>query len=257
MARFLPGYPRGDDIDLEHLLTHTSGVFNVTKIPDYLDSTIKHEADDVSDRIESFRDIPLEFEPGERFEYSNSGYILLGAVIEKVSGLTYEEFFRKNIVEPISLTKTDIGSHYRIIPDRTRGYEIYDGQYINARYMSMSRPHAAGALVSTVKDLATWNQALFGGKIIAKDSLKKMLSSGKLNTGELTNYGYGLRIGDRRGERIYSHAGGIFGYTAFTSYHSESGVFIGILSNLGSDKRLTELWERLVSQAKLDGVITS
>ena len=256
LNRFIPDYPRGDEIRLDHLLTHTSGVFNLTKLPDY-DSTSKQELDDASDRIELFREIPLEFEPGEKFKYSNSGYILLGTVVERASGKSYEAFIKEKITDRLSMRKTTLGNHYRVIPRRARGYEIYEDKFINARYMSMSLPHASGALLSTVGDLAKWNDALFGGEILADSSLKKMLTSGRLNDGATTNYGYGLRIGDQRGERIFFHAGGIFGYTSFASYHSESGVFIAILSNLGSDKRLTELWERIVSQAKLDSLIES
>ncbi|HEX9901554.1 MAG TPA: serine hydrolase domain-containing protein, partial [Acidobacteriota bacterium] len=143
LSKFLPDFPtQGRTITIEHLLTHTSGIKSYTEIPGWLSLWRKDMS--VKEIIDLFRNVPLEFEPGQRWKYSNSGYILLGAVIEKISGQAYEDFIRKNIFEPLGLAHSCYDRMARIIPRRVPGYSLGRAGFENAQFISMTQPYAAG-----------------------------------------------------------------------------------------------------------------
>jgi D-alanyl-D-alanine carboxypeptidase len=230
ITRFLPDYPtQGRKITVEHLLTHTSGIQSYTDLPEWLplwrkDFTLK-------ELIGLFKDKPMRFEPGERWEYDNSGYILLGAIIEKASGMTYEAFIDSRIFKPLGMKQSTYGSAERIIPRRVPGYQMGKGGFINAPYLSMTQPYAAGSLLSTVDDLAVWSDAVFAGRLVGKEWLDKAHTPYKLANGESTGYGYGWFIGDFGGHRSIEHGGGINGFTTYEMTFPEDGVFLAILTN--------------------------
>lgn len=231
ITRFLPDYPtHGRTITVEHLLTHTSGVPSFTSLPAW--RPLAREDLTLGELIDVFEDEPLEFEPGERWKYSNSGYVLLGAIIEKVSGLTYEAFLQEHVFDPLDLKHTHYGSTSRVIPRRVPGYGAGpDGAFVNAAYISMAQPYAAGGLVSDVDDLAAWNRALLGGTLIARETLEKAWTAHVLPDGSSTGYGYGWSIGERAGRRTVHHDGDIDGFAADGILFPEQGLFVTILTN--------------------------
>src|ERR1051325_2875224 len=158
ITRFFPDFPaKGRTITVEHLLTHTSGIKSYTSIPAWL--TMWRKDMTVAELIDLFKNEPADFEPGTQWLYNNSGYILLGAIIEKVSGMTYEQFLQKNIFDPLGMKHTFYGSATRVIPRRVPGYSMSREGLRNAEYLSMTHPYAAGALISNEDDMALWDAA--------------------------------------------------------------------------------------------------
>ena len=230
ITKFLPHFPtQGRTILLEHLLTHTSGLKSYTNLSEWLPLWRKDMT--VREIIDLTKDKPMEFAPGERWNYNNTGYVLLGAVIEKVSGLTYEDYVNKNIFGPLGMKHSYYGNTERIIPRRIPGYQMDKGGFVNAPYLSMTQPYSAGSLLSSVDDLAIWNDAVFSGKLIKKEWLDKALTPYPLKNGESTGYGYGWFIADYQGQRIIEHGGGINGFSAYEMTLPEDRVFLAILTN--------------------------
>ena len=231
ITRHLPDYPSyGDSITIEHLLTHTSGIVSYTGIPGYMRTEV-HKDVSVQQLIDVFKDLPVEFAPGERYVYSNSGYILLGAIVEAASGMRYEEFVEQRIFQPLGMKHSYYGCSGCIIPRRASGYEAGEGGYANQRYLSFSQPYAAGSLMMTVEDLYRWTRALFGGELVSSGSLERMTTPFVLNNGDSTSYGYGLSTDDVRGHRAIRHGGGIFGFRTHAIYLPEDDVFVAVFSN--------------------------
>jgi len=163
--KYLPDFPdKGKTITIEHLLTHTSGIPSYTGLPGFRASMAKDVT--VNELIATFKDLPLEFAPGARFAYNNSGYILLGAVIEKVSGQRYADFMATQIFDPLGMQHTAYEGFERNKVLAARGHEGRDGAFRPAAALSMTLPYAAGSLVSTVDDLARWDAAITAGKLL-------------------------------------------------------------------------------------------
>jgi CubicO group peptidase (beta-lactamase class C family) len=182
--------------------------------------------------IDHFKNEPFDFAPNERFLYNNSGYFLLGAIIEKVTGKTYDEFLRERIIEPLGLTGTRYGSNESIIPRRAKGYSRdQEGKIVNSMFLSMSQPYSAGSLLSTVDDLAKWTMELFDGNVVRPDSMKQMITPHTLNNGEKTGYGFGFLIGDLKDREMIHHGGGIFGFTCHEIYLPDEDIFVAVLTN--------------------------
>ncbi len=205
IRKYLPDYPtEGHTITIEHLLTHTSGIRSYTDISSFSDRM--REDMTVGEIIDLFKDEPLAFEPGDKFAYNNSGYILLGAIIEKVTGKSYEAFLRERIFDPLGMEHTSYGERSKIVPDRARGYDGRNGRFGNAAYLSMTLPFSAGALLSTVDDLGKWDQALYSNRLLSPDSLDKWWKPFRLCKREIDRVW--IRLGDlflpgssRRGPR--------------------------------------------------------
>jgi CubicO group peptidase (beta-lactamase class C family) len=231
MTKFLPDYPRyGDGITIEHLLTHTSGIVSYTGIPDYMDQEIRKDLT-VQELIDVFKDLPVEFEPGAQFRYNNSGYVLLGAIIESASGMTYADFLQERIFDRVGMKDSYYGSHRRVIPRRAAGYGGEPGAWVNAAFLSMTQPYSAGALMMTVEELFRWNRALYGGELISDESLERMTTPYVLNNGNSAGYGYGLAPRGLRGRRAIGHGGGINGYVTDAYYLPDEDLFVAVFSN--------------------------
>ncbi len=213
-----------DEVTVHHLLTHTSGIPSFTDFPDYLETMTQHMT--AEELVARFRDKPLEFPPGTRFKYSNSGYVLLGRLIEKVSGESYEGFLRRQIFTPLKMKDTGFDNPIAVIPHRAAGYARRGPFVVNALYIDMSIPHAAGALYSTVDDLYLWDQALDGETLIPRKSLDAMF------TPEKDGYGYGWAIGRSFGRRMVGHGGGINGFATDIRRFPDDKVCVIVLSNL-------------------------
>jgi CubicO group peptidase (beta-lactamase class C family) len=230
ITKHLPGYPtHGQRITLEHLLAHTSGIPSYTGLAEW----VSRSRDELTleQLIAVFKDKPLEFAPGESWAYNNSGYILLGAVVEKVSGKSYEDFVEQEIFAPLGMKHSSYGSHGEVVPGRAAGYERGENGLHNVRYFSFSLLHAAGGLLSTVDDLAIWERALATGKVLSPVSVQRMLKPVPVNSGLSTKYGYGWGLWDYRGTRIAEHAGDIFGFAAQVLIVPSHGLTVVILAN--------------------------
>jgi CubicO group peptidase (beta-lactamase class C family) len=175
---------------------------------------------------------PCEFEPGARYSYNNSGYLLLGAIIAAVSGRPYEDFLREEIFEPLGMSRTGILRHERITPKRAYGYVRGRKRFHNARLDAMSWSHAAGALGSTLDDLAKWDRAIRGNRLISPESLETMLAPAPLNDGSSFPYGFGWGTAAYDGRRIYHHTGGISGFGCHMLHFRDEDLTTIVLSNL-------------------------
>ena len=213
-----------DKVTIFHLLTHTSGIPSFTGLPDYR----KTEPFPVTpaELVARFRDKPLEFEPGDRMKYDNSGYVLLGYLIEKVTGEAYEKFVRENIFAPLGMNDSGYDSNSAVIPRRAAGYARGRDGFENAGFIHMSVPYAAGALYSTTEDLLKWEQGLFGGKVIRPESLTKMTTPFK------NSYAFGLDITTDNGRKVIDHGGAIEGFSTELRYFPADKLTIIVLSNV-------------------------
>ena len=231
VTRFLPDYPvQGKRITIEQLLHHTAGIRNYTGMMSFWLTDGQDKS--VQQMIDYFKDESLDFEPGERWSYSNSGYFLLGAVIEKVSGLPYADFLAQNIFEPLGMHDTAYEGRERSAKRRVTGYrEGFLSGYQAAGYVSMTQPFAAGALVSTVDDLARWDQAVAAGRLLTAESWKQTFTPCALPSGATCTYGYGWRIGSLRGHRMAAHGGDISGFNSQAVRLPDDKVFVAVLGN--------------------------
>ncbi len=234
ITRFIPDYPTyGIHISIENLLTHTSGIKSFTGMKEWTSEFQKNEFAPL-DFIHWFWNQPLEFKPGAEFRYNNSGYFILGYIIEKVSGKRYPEYLRDEFFTPLGLKNTRYDTSAAIIPHRAAGYEVTNGKYENMDYISMSQPFAAGGLVSSARDLYLWTKALENGRVISKESLQKARKAYILNDGKATNYGYGWFLLNVKGIPTVEHGGGINGFTTYCLYVPSKDIFVALLSNTGS-----------------------
>ncbi len=249
IGKYLPDFPtHGQTITIENLLTHTSGIPSYTGLPEWY-ARVREDLKP-ADVIAMFKDKPLEFNPGERWAYDNSGFFLLGAIIEKVSGKSYEQFVEEEIFQKLGMTHSRYGHADELIPRRAAGYSKSDQGFRNADYISMSSPYAAGALMSTVDDLAIWDRALSGEALLRKASLDRMFTTAKLKSGVPVQYGYGMGVFDLAGRRVQMHGGDIPGFTTIVARVPEERLFIAILSNNeASDPRPDDVALRIAAKA--------
>ena len=226
-AKFLADFPH--DVTIEQLLTHTSGVAEYTAIPEY-HAALRQDAT-VGEIVALIRAKPLAFPPGTKYQYTNSAYFLLGAIVEKVSGTTLAEFLRKEVLDPQGLSNTRVDVLQDIIPNRARGYERAAGKIRNATMYSPTRAFSVGWLLSTVDDLSKWNRALHGDKVLPAPLLERAFTSAKLPDGTLTNYGLGWFVSELEGARVIEHGGDIPGFSSHVLSIPEKKIFIAVLSN--------------------------
>lgn len=214
-------------VTLRHLLSHRSGIGDYTSLPNFFE---KLAAEDRTPEqiIAMTRDAPMEFEPGTKFAYNNSGYIVLGYVIEKVSGQSYADYVEQHIFKPLGLKDTGYEVSTTVLPRRVAGYGFADGKWTNATYLSMSLPYAAGSLYSTVDDLLAWEKAFFGDKVVSAASRAAM------TTDQGEKYGFGLLIDDLGGHKNIWHNGGINGFATHMVNFQDDGLIVITLANLES-----------------------
>ncbi|HAC16663.1 MAG TPA: serine hydrolase [Bacteroidetes bacterium] len=213
-----------NDITIFHLLNHTSGIPNYTKFPNFSAFTTSPKTPE--QQIDYFRDKPLQFKPGSDFEYNNSAYVLLGYLIEKLSGQSYQDFIVEHIFKPHAMNDSGYDSHAEIILYRASGYMVSPNEFRNADYLDMSIPYSGGSLYSTTHDLLRWEERLFGGKILSSASLNKMIKP------FINNYGLGIMIQPIEGQQTIMHAGGTSGFSTFMLYSPKKQLTVIILANL-------------------------
>jgi CubicO group peptidase (beta-lactamase class C family) len=239
ISTYLPDYPKQNAgvITIHHLLTHTSGIPNMTSFPGFLKNVSRNAYTPVQ-LVNMSADSTLQFKPGERFAYSNSGYLVLGYIIEKVTGKSYKQVLQENILTPLGMLGTGYDHHETLLKNRASGYEKNGRHYVNAHFIDMSVPHAAGAMYSTVEDLYRWDQALYGNQLLRKENVELLITK-HIQSGGSNHYGYGWGIGDiplgNTGERIgtIGHGGGINGFNTQITRIPSDKSFIVLLNNTG------------------------
>ena len=230
ITRFIPDYPtQAHKITIEHLLTHTSGIKSYTSVPDF-DKYVKEDLKP-GEAVDKFKNQPMEFAPGTKFNYNNSGFFLLGYIIEKITGKTYQEYIEENFFKPLGMTNSLYGSDSKIIKNRAYGYKPDGNGFANADYLSMLLPFSAGSIMSTVEDLYKWNRALISYKLVKKETLEKAFTEYKLSNGKGTSYGYGWFLRKLQGSPTIEHGGGINGYLTDAIYLPAEDVFVAVFSN--------------------------
>lgn len=229
ITKFIEDYPtHGHHISIHHLLTHTSGIKSYTSLESWM--PLWRTDYETKEFIDIFKNEPMDFAPGEEYHYNNSAYFLLGYIIEIVSGQTYEEFIESNIFKPLGMKSSLYGSNSEIIKKRASGYQK-KGAYVNAEYLSLTQPYAAGSIMSTVEDLYSWNRAIRSNTLVKQEAINLAFTNYELNNGEKINYGYGWAINEIKGSPTVEHSGGIFGYVTNAIYLPKEDVFVAIYSN--------------------------
>jgi CubicO group peptidase (beta-lactamase class C family) len=227
VSTHLPDAPEAwSKITLHHLLTHTSGIPNVTSDPEFL--LWKYQPTTVRHMVGRFRDLPLDFPAGDRHTYSNSNYLVLGLIIEKLTHQRFGDFLRENVLGPLGLNDSGLDSNLRILPRRASGYIRRGDQFFNASYSDMTVPHAAGAMYSTTHDLWRWAEAIFGDKLLTPVSRAKLL------TPERDNYALGVRVHVSQGHKLIEHGGSISGFSSFLAHYPDEAVTVVVLSNVST-----------------------
>ena len=248
ITKYIPGYPtHGKTITIESLLTHTSGVKNYTGLPGFND--LKRKSMTPAELVGFFKDAPMDFDPGTDFRYDNSGYILLGYIIEEITGQPYAQYIRENIFQPAGMTHSFYDEPQELIPGRIAGYKKAGAHYVNADFLDMSLPYAAGSLLSTAGDLCLWYQALVSEKIISTASLEKAWSSYRLPGGRPTGYGYGWFTGNVQGSPSVKHVGVVNGFVTYAAYLPKEMITAVILSNSEATDDLDVFASELVAVA--------
>lgn len=231
VTKFIPDYPlNGKKITIANLLTHTSGIKNYTSVSGF-NKNLKRQDLSPKELIALFKDHPLDFEPGSDYKYSNSGYVLLGYIIEKLSKKTYGEYMQENIFKPLQMNKSYYDDHAKVIPKRISGYRKTNEMYENSEFLSMTLPYAAGSLLSTSGDLLKWYAGLEDGKVISKASLELAHTSWHLANGKETGYGFGWEIGNIQGSKAIKHNGIVNGFFTDVIYLPVEQIFVSILAN--------------------------
>lgn len=226
LSKFFTGYPKGDSITIQHLLTHSSGIYNYTENQQFMRSEAVKPAT-AEKMMAMFRDMPLNFTPGTKYAYSNSGYLLLGYIIEKVTGKKYEAVVREMIIAPLKMDKTGFDFTNLRSPDKATGYTMMNELVkFPATIVDSSVSFSAGALYSTVGDLKKWHRAMQDFRIISKTSTALAYTPYK------SGYGFGWTIDTVYKKRVVEHGGGIFGFNTFISRVPEDDVVVVILNNM-------------------------
>jgi len=246
VKKYLPDAPAAwDKITVFHLLTHTSGIPSFTSFPDY--AKLEPFPTTAEQLVARFKDKPLDFAPGEKWSYSNSGYVLLGYLMEKITGGSYEKFVSENIFVPLGMKDSGYDSNSAVIAHRASGYVHGTNGFENAGFIHMSVPHAAGALYSTTEDLLKWEQGLFGGKLLSAASLEKMTTPFK------DNYACGLQVETKGGHKAIEHGGGIEGFNTELAYYPEDKMTVVVLGNVNG-QAVVDIATKLAAMAHGEAV---
>lgn len=260
LAKYYPDYSRAADITLEQMLHHTSGLHDYTE-DETFGKRYETRAMTTDQWVDHFAKMPKtqDFEPGTGWHYSNTGYFLLGGVIEKLEGKALAAALKDRFFAPLGMTHTAVDDEKDIVPGRVAGYDV-DAQdkFRNAQFISMTAAGAAGAMRSTAGDLVRWNKALFGGKLLKPASFQAMIAPGKLNDGRLSSsaisgedleggeYGHGLVITKLDGHVWIGHGGGIHGFSSFLAEFPNDGITVAVIANsIGGSKGAGNVTKRI------------
>lgn len=219
-------------VTIHHLLTHTSGIPDLRFWPPMFEPARPGPITPAY-LAELFAERPLEAAPGARYVYSNWGYILLGALIEQLSGLPYATFLQQRIFEPLGMTSSGYTDRRAVLPGRAAGYALVDGVLRNASFLDLEDSYAAGALYSTVEDLLRWDQALYSERLVSRAALTRIFTP-HVAVGDGSHYGYGWQIAARAGRPVLYHGGRIDGFRVLYERYPEQQVCLIVLGNRAS-----------------------
>jgi CubicO group peptidase (beta-lactamase class C family) len=229
ISKYIPDYPNGKSITIHQLLTHTSGIKDFTQMKSL--STIAQTEMTSKMMVDFFKNEPPSFKPAEKFAYNNAGYVILGYLIELLSGSTYENFITKNIFEKIGMTNSCYASDRKVIKNRAYGYHEKSDGYVNKTVISFSVPFSSGALMSTVGDMLKWQDALNHHILLNAEHTDMAFRKHKLPHGEEITYGYGWHLKDIEGTETREHGGSIFGFKSMGIYIPSADIYVLGFSN--------------------------
>jgi CubicO group peptidase (beta-lactamase class C family) len=233
LSKFFPDFPRGNEVTIHHLLTHTSGIHSFTSKDSFLVDVLKPITNE--EQLKYFMNDPYDFNPGDRYQYNNSGYFLLGYIIEKITGDKYGNYLKKTFFDPIGMTNTGVHTPKLKLTNEALGYQKNNDKYDRALNWNMDWAGGAGSLYSTVEDLFKWNEALFNDKVLKPESLKAATTPVKLNNGKEPpglKYGYGLGMSDYRGVDAIGHSGGLHGFISQLLRLPKEKLTVVLLTNV-------------------------
>ena len=223
LSKFYPDFPKGDSVTIHMLLNHTSGIASYTDQQKFMEvATLPWKQDSI---IAYFKKLPYNFSPGSNWRYNNSGYFLLGCIIEKVSGQSYNDYLREHILDKLGMKNSGVDKLDSVLAMRAKGYSKTGKKTVNAVYISMEWPFSAGALYSTVDDLYKWDRALYNNTVLSSASKQKMFTPGR------NNYGYGIGIDTVEKHLRIWHNGGIPGFSTNFSRYVNDDICVVVLSN--------------------------
>ncbi|MBP1995427.1 serine hydrolase domain-containing protein [Paenibacillus eucommiae] len=232
VSKYFPNQKDGDKITVHHLLTHTSGIPNYTDDPHMLEWSAQPSSPEKL--IERFSQNDLEFPPGEQYKYSNSGYVLLGSILEQISGQSYELYLKEHIFEPLGMKDSGLDTPGCILDFRASGYHLSEnGSLLNAPFFDPSNAYSAGAIISTIEDMHIWDQTLHTEKLLKKSFIDQMFTPVKGEHDYM--YGYGWIIQDTPFGKLVAHSGGIPGFSSVLIRFLDNGVCVHVLSNILQD----------------------
>jgi CubicO group peptidase (beta-lactamase class C family) len=229
IVKYIPDYPNGNKITIHQLLTHTSGIKDFTTMKSIREIAQKEMTPKMM--VDFFKDEPVDFKPGEKFDYNNSGYVLLGYIIELVSGETYEDFIQKHIFEKVGMNKSLYATDRQIIKQRAYGYSKKEYGYVNKTIINFSVPFSSGSLMSTLNDMLKWQNALNKNLLLKAENSQKAFQKYKLNNGDSFTYGYGWHIREMNGVTSREHGGSIFGFKSMGVYIPGEDIYVVGFSN--------------------------
>ncbi len=236
ITKYFPEAPAAwKAVTVRHLLTHTSGIADYGGEESTMGKGVVNFRQDYTedDLVRIFSAMPMDFQPGEKWKYSNTGYVILGVLIHRVTGKFYGDFLQERIFHPLGMTSTRIISEVDIIPGRTTGYRLLKGELKNQEWVSPSlNTTADGALYTNVYDLAKWDAALYTEKLLKKASFDQMWTPVKLNNGTNYNYGFGWGVQEANGHRLLAHDGAWQGFTMNISRYVDDRLTIVVFTNL-------------------------
>jgi CubicO group peptidase (beta-lactamase class C family) len=231
ITKFIPTYPtNGKKITIHHLLTHTSGIKSYTSMQRFGEVMTIDETP--LKFIDFFKNEPMDFDPGEKYLYNNSGYFILGYIVEKVSGISYPKFIQERIFDAIDMKSSYYGSHKKLIKNRASGYQK-GAEFSNAQYISLTLPYAAGSIMSNVDDMLKWQTAITSNVFLKKATIDKAFTNYTLINGDKINYGYGWSINEINDVPTIEHGGAIPGYLSMGVFVPSKKVYVIVFSNCG------------------------
>ena len=220
----------GPDVTIRHLLDHTSGIKSYTAEPRFFaEGASRHLT--ASQLLEFVRDAPRQFEPGEKAEYNNTAYYLLGLIVEELSFQSYDSFLRMEFFERLGLSRIRFDDAREIIPNRARGYAVGGSGLLHAMTWVPRNAGGAGGMISSAGDLVRWQIALVNGRVVTEESYTRMRTHSRLNSGDSTQFGFGLVMGTFEGQPVVDHSGGIFGFNSMLMYLPHQKLSVAVISN--------------------------
>jgi CubicO group peptidase (beta-lactamase class C family) len=244
IVKYIPESPAAwKEVTIRQLLTHTSGIADYGGEEDTMNKGVINFRKDYTEEqlVQAFAKMPMDFAPGEKWKYSNTGYVLLGIIIHRVTGEFYGDFLQERIFKPLGMTSTRIISEADIVPHRSSGYRLVKGMLKNQEWVSPTlNTTADGALYTNVLDLAKWDAALDKGLLVKPSSYDLMWTSAKLNNGKKATYGFGWALGEIGGKRAVSHDGAWQGFTMSINRFLDDRFTVIVMTNLDSDNSKPE-----------------